>query len=185
MMVSILEGTGKVKCLMCEQGFVYPATFTCTCGNIKTEEGEGKKTRLIDRSGEHKYVVYPAGFYLIEKNRVLVDMDDTLAPNEYPYYGNANWKLINWLLRLPEKYQIYVYTCRLNPMTVGGETEAKWHHEELKRWLIKRNLKRFKIWTETIKPYAGMLIDDNCYAPAVAIRAFKFFNPETKGVYPL
>jgi hypothetical protein len=176
-MISVLENSGKVQCLRCDDILIYPSNNICKCGNIKlSNKTYSNMTNIADNSERHLYAVYPDEFFEVEKKRILVDMDDTLAFNEYPFYGKANWRLINWLLQLPPEYKIYVYTCRLNPHTVGGVSEAKWHHEQIREYLDKRGLNRFEIWTKTVKPYGGMVIDDNCFAPEVAIRAFKFFN---------
>jgi hypothetical protein len=183
---SLLEGHGVIKCLRCKEATHYPSDWTCKCGNISIESSEDSdETSLYDHNdiNSHDYAVYPDEFYEVGKKRVFVDMDDTLAVNEYPWFGKLNWPLINWLLQLPEEYEIYVWTCRLDPMTVGGQCEAAWHKKQLQKLLDKYGLKRFKIWTETIKPYAGITIDDNTLGPAQAIRAFKFFNGEHRTLH--
>lgn len=134
----------------------------CRCGNIEIKD----KWCLLDYDGSHCYNVVPDFFKNECRRTIVVDLDDTLAKNIFPFIGNKNLDLIERLKEaIAVGYRIVVYTCRLNPLVSGGPTEVRWHRRRLRQWLDSSGLEEAEICTD-VKPYGVLSIDDRAGRPS-------------------
>jgi len=162
---SKITQSGQIFCCSCGDDCVYQEgkliTWRCRCGNIEFKNG-----LLTDHSGHHLYSFIPAEYFRAKRN-IIVDLDDTLAANNYPFIGRVNEDLAKFLRKMYNRgYNIILSTCRLNPTIVGGDDELRWHRFQIKKWLAENNLSFIKI-DETVKPYGSLMIDDKAVSPIV------------------
>lgn len=157
-----LSGSGTIQCLLCNSVIRYSNNMSsfCVCKNITTD-----KNVLTDLDGGHNYSIKPDFFIEIATKTVVVDFDDTLAKNRFPFFGVPNTNLINHLKSIIKQgFRVVVDSCRLNPDIVGGCEEVEWHKS-----LIRDFLDNNELWAVEIldrhKPYGFIYWDDKSANP--------------------
>jgi len=169
-----LEACGYVDCLICSDRLRYTSEVSlvekCSCGNLEIHnvfnvcDNAGVST-LYDKGEEHQYSVKPDYYHYVGKRTIVVDLDKTLAENDFPFIGKENVDLIKHLhAQLLKSYKVILFTCRLNPDIVGGQEEADWHKGKIREWLDLHGLQEVTIW-EHKKPYGVVYWDDKSVNP--------------------